>query len=417
MTNVAARTRRAFTMVEVAAVLVVLAVIAVAFVPVISGAQRAGAALPAWSSLSATLDEALTANARSGTAPAPPGCADVTAPAGGVGNTRAMSDPCTLHLSSVTVLPAQADPTGPGQVSVADVNGATLLVSSQTAGPDSLCQAVTYTLPAGPEVYWAFPATDGCSAQVAAPVAGPVTLCTTGGRTWSAPCTLPGPPASLIITRTNLVPNPSGRVLDNTLPGWQTDRYTPFQSYSTILTATDTPAPTGGFVRATFNGSRTDGEGVKGLGFHHLHNAEANNPAPARMLPVTPGQTLVASVYVRTSLAHTVAMRARFAAGSTWLAPATTTSTVALPAGQWVRLSITLTVPPGAQHMSLITRLMDNVPIVVGETMDGTGLLVETAEPGASPRTYFDGNTPGALWASAADASVSSRPDTRQPLP
>jgi prepilin-type N-terminal cleavage/methylation domain-containing protein len=154
--------RRGYTLMEAAVVLVVLALVAAVFVPVMLGSRTVADDLPGWASASAVLDTALDVYATSGPAPAAPGC-DRADPAGR--NAAAVADPCALQVPGVQVVGAHQGAGDPGRVSVAAHGPAPTLVVV-TADGAGRCLTLVRDLPAGPDRYVTFRASQ-CTAAAA----------------------------------------------------------------------------------------------------------------------------------------------------------------------------------------------------------------------------------------------------------
>jgi hypothetical protein len=141
--------------------------------------------------------------------------------------------------------------------------------------------------------------------------------------------------------------------------------------------------------------------------------------------PVTAGETITVSGYLRSSSARRkTAARAKitFIGGAGDL----NNDFLTLPANQWVRTSVTRVVPAGITEATAVLDVDDGDPWLAGETLDGTGLLVESS--GGIVLDYFDGSFIGASggytdqstfdlipsgvfhrWTASADASLSER--------
>ncbi|WIA98027.1 hypothetical protein [Curtobacterium sp. MCBA15_004] len=117
-------------------------------------------------------------------------------------------------------------------------------------------------------------------------------------------------------------------------------------------------------------------------------------------LAVTPGALISISSYIRPSRSQSSSgtgyTNTRMAvqwldSTGTQLSTALGPTPDAMVAGQWTRFTYSGTVPAGAAYLSVFTQVYLDL-WQVGDTLDGTGLLIENAVLGA----YFDGDTPGA---------------------
>lgn len=130
-------------------------------------------------------------------------------------------------------------------------------------------------------------------------------------------------------------------------------------------------------------------------------------------IPVLAGEVFTASSYLRTSAASKTANPwfAFFDSAGATVAPGRINgANVSLTANVWTRLSQTITVPATAAFMIFCTDInATGTPWAVGNTLDGTGLLIEKNPSLAS---YFDGATAPAgdfvySWTGTANASAS----------
>jgi hypothetical protein len=165
----------------------------------------------------------------------------------------------------------------------------------------------------------------------------------------------------------------------------------------TFARLTFTTAPT-----AAFYGWRLDGRVSTGM-----------------PLPVTAGQMYTASLYVRNSAAQTMQARLYWYTAAGASVSNTNSSSTAVPANTWTRLSVSGVAPATATHL-MVAGYTTAAPLAtVGMTMDATMALVEQS-PDLEP--YFDGDTPDVgsgtaenaedvlhLWVSAAHASQSQQ--------
>lgn len=140
----------------------------------------------------------------------------------------------------------------------------------------------------------------------------------------------------------------------------------------------------------------TEDANVTGRGEDIYGSASAVAPLPTTgdwvKQPVTAGQTITISKYVRSSVASTWRMSTKFHDGvGNWVDAQQFGSSVAATANEWVRVFRTVVVPAGATHLT--ARLDNGVAATFpdGATIDTTGLLIEVS---GTLGTYFDGATP-----------------------
>lgn len=129
--------------------------------------------------------------------------------------------------------------------------------------------------------------------------------------------------------------------------------------------------------------------------FNLAGDSSATSPAVADLLPVTPGEVITVSVWVRSgSGGATYRLDYRPEAGGAWAGGSMLFSTAVTPAANaWVRISGSLTVPAGAEHVGLL--LHQTATLAVGDTSTATGLLIER---GSTVGTYGDGSMDGWAW-------------------
>jgi len=88
---------------------------------------------------------------------------------------------------------------------------------------------------------------------------------------------------------------------------------------------------------------------------------------------------------------------------STWFS----TSSVNPTSGSWVRIGGTTTVPAGATAISLSLRRSTGTQYVLGDTLDGTGLMIVKD---ANLYNFGYGNSAGWAWSGVANNSTSFGP-------
>lgn len=111
--------------------------------------------------------------------------------------------------------------------------------------------------------------------------------------------------------------------------------------------------------------------------------------------PVTPGETITASVWLRVSAATNLPpdfyTRIRFHDGAgNWVGDAVNGTFVPVVLNEWKRVSLTLTVPAGAAYITGEHRVT-TYDQTVGDTLDVTGLLIEHA---GMVGDWFSGDSP-----------------------
>jgi hypothetical protein len=127
---------------------------------------------------------------------------------------------------------------------------------------------------------------------------------------------------------------------------------------------------------------------------------------------VTPGETITVSGWLRTSsTTRKSAARAKIS----WVGGAgdLTTDFITLVPGVWSRTSVTRVVPAGITQATAVLSVDDGLNWSAGDTLDGTGFLVENT---ATPGDYFDGYFPddrsADLWINTANGNRPSRWNT-----
>lgn len=190
-------------------------------------------------------------------------------------------------------------------------------------------------------------------------------------------------------------------------PRVEASRFVSGGTYSLVTNAT-LPATLSGistYAKYTVSAGRTE---------HGLHLSNNPQNASPGTIPwtVAAGTTYTLSASARYSgavsnmVAH-LKMRAA-TDSSTGTASPVSSATVALPPGQWVRLSQTYTVPLDATTIAAMFEGNAGGPSdTVGDTWDVTGIM---ATQGSTLYNYADGNSPGWSWTGAPNASTSFGP-------
>lgn len=213
--------------------------------------------------------------------------------------------------------------------------------------------------------------------------------------------------------RVNLAAYPNGVAYAATTSpelGWRSDRSTTAGTYSLLTGLTGTPFGVTTAARYTLNDATT----LNNRGFNLGLNPDATSAnAGAPGYPVTPGHSLNVSALLRFTGAATpvegrIAVRFANAAG-VWLGAALYGQRVAIASGSWVRVTHRVTVPDGAAVMGAMANVVATGG-ALGDTLDGTGLLVERAR---TLESYFDGGMPDNQvydysWNGTANASPST---------
>lgn len=259
--------------------------------------------------------------------------------------------------------------------------------------------------PAGPQV----PLTNGLWARVSFTATAPAGAALFGlnidadvGPNWAAGDTLDGTGllvektsdlrdyfdqnTSSVIVRTNYVtyPDASAWAVNATDSGFDNNRYTGDESYSLLTGLTVPPTALTTAARITWKTTAASGRG-----FNLSGNPDGS---PSSAIPVQAGVPITVSLYVRPSTG-TMAQQIRYlfsdhlnqALGSELFSAVTTPA-----AGVWTRIWVTVTPPVGASYISLgLTLDGGSASVAAGDTLDATGLLVETGQL----QNYFDGNS------------------------
>lgn len=215
---------------------------------------------------------------------------------------------------------------------------------------------------------------------------------TAGGSVKEGTCTV----------ATNLAVNP--RATSTSGNEWQT-RYGMSRTY--ISNASDGPAAgLNSYARFTQTAADTTGGG---RGIDIRGNLDLASPAIDNTWPVTAGETVTISVYVRSSLPNAnTRLHIRIHDGvGTWLtAQAWAADTNYTATGTWTRLSFIYTAPVTG-YMEFSTRFQAATTWTTGSTIDSTGLsIIKTS----TLSEYADGATRNWNWTGAADNSTSTGP-------
>jgi hypothetical protein len=122
------------------------------------------------------------------------------------------------------------------------------------------------------------------------------------------------------------------------------------------------------------------------------------------------GDLTTESVYVRSSVTTTIVMRAAFYTSGGSTVNYADSGSIALPAGQWVRISSTATASNTYASVAWWARIDTATILAAGTTVDATGALDEMS---GTLGTFFSGATPNAgsvshAWTGTANASTST---------
>jgi len=282
----------------------------------------------------------------------------------------------------------------------------------------------TYTLPGGmwvTRVYSGLILTELNAASITAGFldaarinAGSLTIGQVGGLGTSL-SDAQGAATSAVTERINLAAKPAGTSASGlqNIAGWGANWFGPAPASGTttaITNASDGPiAGLKTYVRKTWTVATTS-NGDTGFG---------NTQDTTNSLPVDPNVSYAFSSYMRSSApGKRMRMRVKWftsagaAIGAEVFSYPTSAETPAAAAGVWTRISVVATSPATAAYARVwsdVTDVAADVKWAVGDTLDGTALLIERATGVGS---YFDGNTTATAdrtfsWTGAADASTS----------
>jgi hypothetical protein len=224
---------------------------------------------------------------------------------------------------------------------------------------------------------------------------------------------LPAAPVTAVAQRTNRTLNP--RAIAAGAAGWLATRGFGIGgagAYSYLTGATPEPVPGLSTARRkTWTTANTQDSG-----FIFQNDA-------ATYIPVTPGERITVSAYVRHTSGSNKPFRLRMlwhatsAMGSAYLGPTEGPDVTIGGGSAWTRLSFTGTVIAGAGGLELLIDVMPGTANwTVGNTADATGVLVELNQvPNPVPDSYFDGDLTDVAgsqqfdWTGAVGASTSTQ--------
>lgn len=207
--------------------------------------------------------------------------------------------------------------------------------------------------------------------------------------------------------RTNLMPNPRASTPAYWPPRWYGGG-AGAGTVTTVTGATDGPLDITTYQRKTWTVSG-NGDGATGFALMFTPTATGG----ARYLPVTPGQTVTFSAYMRATSAVPRRLYAPLQSQDATGAPLETrVGAVVMSDGTWQRVSTTITVEDdGTKYLMPIADIQSGAsPWQVGDTLDATGALIEE---GGTLEALFDGDTPNTkevayAWTGTTHASTST---------
>lgn len=205
----------------------------------------------------------------------------------------------------------------------------------------------------------------------------------------------PGHGSGGVAPITNLATAPRGANSTEWLTRWGTSR-------ALVQGASDGPQGIDSYARFTFSQTGTGG----GRGIDHMANLEVVAPS-STPYPVTQGRPVTVSVYIRASVSQpNLQLTCSIASGGSWRGGRTDGNAVSYTAGQWVRLSVTIT-PSVDGYLACTSRYVESATWQAGTTIDGTGLMITD---GSTLHAYADGNSSGWVWNGIQNASTSTGP-------
>jgi hypothetical protein len=212
-------------------------------------------------------------------------------------------------------------------------------------------------------------------------------------------------PSQLARVRTNLSIDPAGTVVSASGGRrFQNDRYATSGTYTAITGISDHPVGITTAMRHTVTVTAVR------KGFNLAHNPDSGTIDLSRQVPVVGGQPLTISCWIRPSRTFDWAIYRRPSDAVGWLAASAAGPTVNCPAGVWTRVTLTYTPPANAISVALLVCQVSGT-FEVGDTIDGTGLLIEASSFVGS---WFSGATPDTEtvindWTGTPNASTSTQ--------
>lgn len=213
-----------------------------------------------------------------------------------------------------------------------------------------------------------------------------------------------GPYSPWVVQRVNRAHGPGATAYRTSGVGFYNDRFTPDTSY-TIQSISGTGFATSGkAVRATFTA-----DVPLDRGFHVAGNPQTPTPVLARSVPVTPGETLLLSVFTWNTKNVPVRWVYRFHDGAAWVTP-TAVGPSETGTG-WRLLAVEVVVPAGVSYMSAMFTAAEAQ--AAGDVMGATGLYI------GPPGEFFSGSSESTDvkrygWTGEANNSTSVE-ETRSP--
>lgn len=154
---------------------------------------------------------------------------------------------------------------------------------------------------------------------------------------------------------------------------------------------TPTGAPNS-YIRQTWT---TASSSSSGTGWLHTDVGASGSTADNNNPPISEGQYVRATVWIRPSVNKNIQLRARFYSASGSMISEEYSGTVATIAGQWSLLEILKQAPANAVSVSIETNV-NTTTWAVGNTLDGTGLLFMIGDTLDDVQgNYFDGSGTG----------------------
>jgi hypothetical protein len=189
------------------------------------------------------------------------------------------------------------------------------------------------------------------------------------------------------VTRVNYAVDATGVVHPEAGGGWLRSRWWAqgTGTYASVTGITDGPLPgITAYARKTWNTASTSSGDT---GFE-------NSRGSTNGVPVSPGEVISISSYLRASAPHGVAsiqIKWLDATGAAINSAYISGPNTPLAANVWTRLTLTATAPALTAYLHIVSDVDGSEPWPAGSTLDGTGLLIERS---ATVGPYFDGSLP-----------------------
>lgn len=146
------------------------------------------------------------------------------------------------------------------------------------------------------------------------------------------------------------------------------------------------------------------------VGSHALDTAYSHTSGGTGGLVVSPGETVSASVYLRLSKNNAPSsnyLRFQWFDSAGVSISTATTPNQSYVANQWLKLSNTQTAPANAAYLEIISIAYLEFNIQVGDTFDGTGLMITKT---SDLKDFAGGNSRNWRWTGTANNSQSTGP-------